>query len=102
MRRDTACFSIYSDISSAALNPERRGQLLGDLGLANAGWPGKEIIADGFFRLTQAARASLIADESASMAASWPNTTRLSERSRSLSTSASSRETFSAMRQSWR
>ena len=48
----------------------------------------------GFSGSRRPARLSLIADDSASIALSWPKTSRFSDFSRSFSTSASSLETF--------
>ncbi len=45
---------VFRHVEAQQLHPERIGQLFGHLGLAHAGRPGEEVVADGLLRLAQA------------------------------------------------
>mmetsp|Transcript_28934 Transcript_28934/g.55331 ORF Transcript_28934/g.55331 Transcript_28934/m.55331 type:complete len:350 (-) Transcript_28934:968-2017(-) len=51
---DRVLFHVFRHIKAQHFDTQRIGQLLGHFGLAHAGWTGKEVVADGFFRLAQA------------------------------------------------
>ena len=52
--RDRVPLHVFRHVEADQLDAERGGQLLGDLGLADAGRTGEQIAADRLFRLAQA------------------------------------------------
>ena len=73
MRRDTVCRSMYSDMSKRRnCTPSDLGQLLGQLGLADAGRPGEDEAPIGRCGSPRPARFILIACATRSTAVSWP------------------------------
>src|SRR5471032_714749 len=79
--RHGVALHVLGHVEADQLDAEDEGQLLGHLGLADAGRTGEQEGADRLSVLPRPARAILIAEASASMAGSWPNTTLRRSRS---------------------
>jgi hypothetical protein len=56
---DRVLLHVFRHVEAQQFHAERVGQLLGDLGLADAGGAGEEVVADGLFRLAQAGAGQL-------------------------------------------
>src|SRR5712692_10202769 len=52
--RDGVALHVFRHVETDHLDPERGGELLGHLGLADAGRAGEQVAADRLFRLAQA------------------------------------------------
>jgi hypothetical protein len=63
---------VFRHVEAQQFDAERGGELLGDFRLADAGGAREQVGADRLLRFAQPARASLIADDSAVIAVSWP------------------------------
>ena len=91
---DRVALHIFGHVEALQRDAHDRGELARDLGLADAGRAGEQIVADRLVGIAQAGAAdSLIADASFSIAMSWPNTTRFRSVSSVSSTRLSSVET---------
>ena len=51
---DRVFLHIFRHVETQEFHAKGIGQLLGDLGFTHTGWPGEEVVADGFVRLAQA------------------------------------------------
>ena len=95
MRRETAWRSMYSDMSKrTSSTPMMKASCRATSVLPTPVGPEKRNEPIGFWGLPRPERAILMAAESASMAASWPNTVALRSRSRFFSCVRSSEETL--------
>ena len=92
---DRVPLHVFRHVEAQQLDAQRIGQLLGDLGLADAGRAGEQVVADRLFRLAQAGAGQL---DRRGQRRRWPRPDRRPRASawlsRSFSTSASSLETF--------
>ena len=68
--RNRVLFHVFGHVKAQQLDTKRSAKLLGDLGFTDTGWTGEQVVTDGLFRFAQTRTASLIADDSASMASS--------------------------------
>ena len=70
--RHRVLLHVLAHVEAQELHAQRLGELLGELGLADAGGPGEQEDPIGLSGRARPARASLIALTTASIAASWP------------------------------
>ena len=98
--RDRVALHVFRHVEAQQLDAERRGELLGDLGLADAGRAGEQVAADRLLRLAQAGAGQLDRRRRAPRSPCPGRRPRASASfSRCASTSASSFETvFGGMR----
>ena len=90
---------VLRHVEAQQLDTHQLGELLCDLGLADAGRPGEQVAADRLLRLAQARAGELDRRRQRGDGRSWPNTTRFRSFSRLAITSASDLDTvFGGMR----
>ena len=70
--RDGVALHVFRHVEAHQLDAERRGELLGHLGLADAGRAREQVAADRLLRLAQAGAGQLDRRGQRGIAVSWP------------------------------